>query len=112
MVTEAKTYRSILAVDSFIVDEVGESIDSDGLSVFPNPITNQANFSFSLTERKEVRLLIFDLNGRLVFEQENVFKAGKQTITWKPSQDLKAGYYFYKLQAGERVESGKVILKK
>ena len=112
VVTEAKTYRSILAVDSFIVDEVGESIDSDGLSVFPNPVTNHANFSFSLTERKEVSLLIFDLNGREVFKHESVLNPGLQVISWNPSMKLKAGYYFYKLQAGERVESGKVILKK
>jgi len=110
--TDGDTYHSILAVDSDLVSDMVETPATEEVKVFPNPVTNQANFSFALTEEREVSLLIFDLNGRLVFEQENVLKAGKQSITWSPSQDLKAGYYFYKLQLGERMESGKVIFNR
>jgi len=112
IVADEDTYHSLLVVDSDLVSDVVETGITKKVSVYPNPVTNQANFSFSLSEETEVSLLIFDLNGRKIYEQKNSLDEVTQTMTWKPSQDLKAGCYFYKLQAGERTESGKVILNR
>jgi hypothetical protein len=109
--TPKDTYHAILALDSDLVD-VNEQVQQTEVKVFPNPFTDQLNVSFWLTESQQVKLSVFDINGRLISEQEKAFSAGNQTMVWKASQGLKAGYYFYKLQVGERMESGKVILNR
>jgi hypothetical protein len=57
-------------------------------------------------------LNIFDLRGTKVCTVvEGVLPTGTYNVQWKPS-NLATGVYFYRLEAGEAVQTRKLILLK
>jgi hypothetical protein len=79
------------------------------LSVSPNPITSQANFSFSLQENSEVSLLVYDLSGRCLAKLlSGRLAAGDHRISW--ASDLPPGLYFAKLSVAKRVVTKKILI--
>jgi len=79
---------------------------------FPNPFNPVTTISFSLPKRSFVSLVLFDLLGRQVMKiEEASFDAGKHFVTLNAS-NLSSGFYFYKFQAGNFVETKKMILMK
>jgi len=81
----------------------------------PNPFNPVTSIRFSLSAAGEVRLCVYDLKGRAVRE---LFKgekgAGQHEVVWRGRDNAGAvvpsGVYFYRLEAGERVVSKKMIL--
>ncbi len=69
---------------------------------------NGAVIEVSLPEECKVNLRIYDISGRLIAEPLNrVMNAGRHRIRW----DAEApGVYFYRLEAGDRTATGKIIL--
>ncbi len=62
-----------------------------------------------------VRLRIHDLDGRLVrILHEGILPAGVQKIVWDgrdaQGRRARAGVYYYRLRAGEKVEAGQVVV--
>jgi glycosidase len=80
---------------------------------FPNPFNPQTTIPYSIGANGHspvrVSLKIFDVSGRevstLVDERQ---AAGEYKINWNP-KNLASGVYFYRLQAGEFVETKKMI---
>ena len=82
---------------------------------YPNPFNPATAIRFHLNERQKIRLLIFDLNGKLVqtlFDGELV--SGAQTILWdgrdQQGRNVASGVYFYELTAGNQIERKKMAL--
>lgn len=79
---------------------------------YPNPFNPSTVIEFALPEREFVNLKIYDMLGNeietLVNEQLN---PGKFRVDWNATNRA-AGVYFYRLQAGEFVETKKLILLK
>jgi hypothetical protein len=77
---------------------------------FPNPFNPSTEIQFSLPHRNFVTLKIFDLLGRevatLVSEE---LSAGNYSTRWDAA-GMPSGVYFYRLQAGEFVETKKLLL--
>lgn len=83
----------------------------------PNPFNPSTTIRFTVAEKGNVSLSIFDANGRLVRSLVNgVSEAGSQEITWdgRDSSNLpvSSGVYFYRLTAGKFNESKKMVLLK
>ncbi|MGA7271100.1 MAG: T9SS type A sorting domain-containing protein, partial [Acidimicrobiia bacterium] len=77
---------------------------------YPNPFNPSTNISFSLPQRSNVTVRIFDINGRLVETLVNEdFSPGTHTVRWDASQ-VASGTYIYRLVAGDYVESRKMLL--
>jgi len=80
---------------------------------YPNPFNPSTNISFSLPKQSNVRLSIIDLLGRevatLVDNEER--SAGNYTVMWNASS-FASGVYFYRLQAGDFVQTKKLVLLK
>ena len=98
------------------VTEVNEDlsfVNSYGLSNnYPNPFNPSTKITYSIPERSNVSLKVFDLLGSLVAELANgEIEAGTYDINFNASQ-LSSGIYFYRLQAGNFIESKKMILLK
>lgn len=76
------------------------------LQVRPNPLNPKAEISFSLTRAGQVRVALYDLNGRLVrmILDENR-AAGDHVVTWDGTSDragrVASGVYFLKIQAAQ-----------
>jgi len=78
-------------------------------SVYPNPFTSAITLTYRLSELSQVTLGIYDSYGRLVAESVKACQQiGEQNVVWNPEQ-LPAGIYYCRLQAGSRIISRKAI---
>jgi hypothetical protein len=79
---------------------------------YPNPFNGSTVISFTVPGTDQVSLKIFDLLGREVAQLvEGVPGQGQHQMTFNAA-DLASGIYVYRLQAGGRVETKKMILVK
>lgn len=78
----------------------------------PNPFNSSTAIRFTISKAAEVKLEVYNVNGQLV---ENIFggfrPAGTYTIRWD-ADAYASGIYFYRLTAGDRTESRKMVLLK
>jgi hypothetical protein len=79
---------------------------------YPNPFNPSTTLQFQVPQKSFVSLKVFDLLGRelasLVNEER---QAGIYRVTWDASK-LPSGVYFYRLQAGNFVETKKMVFAK
>jgi len=76
---------------------------------FPEPFTKSTTFSYKLPEPSQVTVRIFNSFGQPVaMPVKQAQSAGEHKVTWD-SGDLPAGMYYYRVQAGKQVGSGKMI---
>jgi hypothetical protein len=72
---------------------------------YPNPLQASTTISFALPRQMDVRLSVFDVMGREVA----VLASGSQTAggheVFFAAAGLPSGVYFYRLQAGDNVET-------
>jgi len=88
---------------------IAEQTESPEFRIFPNPFSTIVFFSYTLELPSTVSLRIFENFGRLVAEPVRAIQdAGKHEIDWN-SGSLPAGIYFYRLQSGNRMISGKLV---
>lgn len=79
---------------------------------YPNPFNPSTTIGFKMPFSGNVSLKIYDLRGSEVAVLVNEFKtAGSYEVKFDASQ-LSSGTYFYRLQAGEFVETKKLLLMK
>ncbi len=79
---------------------------------YPNPFNPSTAISFQLSAISPVRLSVYDALGREVTTLVNEVKpAGSYTVVWN-AQDRPSGVYFYRIIAGEHVDSKKMVLTK
>lgn len=78
--------------------------------VYPNPVETTLNFVFAAESTGMVNIVMTDMYGRLVAEQQNEISVGANRIRI-PVQDLAAGMYIYYLknEAGEVTHKGKFL---
>jgi serine protease len=79
---------------------------------YPNPFNPTTTLQFQVPQKSFVSLKVFDLLGRelatLVNEER---QAGIYRVTWNASK-LPSGVYFYRLRAGNFVETKKMVFAK
>ena len=77
---------------------------------YPNPFNPTTTIAFNLPKSQNVKLKIFDILGN---EAEtllnNYLPAGRHSVIFN-ADELPSGVYFYELQAGNLIESKKMIL--
>jgi hypothetical protein len=79
---------------------------------FPNPFNPTTKIVFSIPQRSNVRLIVYNLLGNQVAELVNSdMEAGSYETNFDASL-LPSGVYFYKLTAGNFVETKKMLLVK
>ena len=84
---------------------------------FPNPFNPATTFRFELPQSGFVRLAIYDVLGnRVRVLLNNTMYQGTHSIIWDGTNirgDIQsAGVYLFRLQFGEKSESGKLLLLK
>ncbi|MCX7761389.1 MAG: Ig-like domain-containing protein [Candidatus Kryptonium sp.] len=79
---------------------------------YPNPFNSGTLIKFSLPERVQVKLHVYDILGRFVASvAEGEFDAGVHTVKFE-ANDLPSGIYLYKIQAGKFMAIRKMVLVK
>ena len=79
---------------------------------YPNPFNPTTTINYALPLSSEVLLVIYNLRGE---EVDRLFNgqqaAGYHTVAWDASH-VASGIYFYRLQAGDYIETRKMVLLK
>jgi hypothetical protein len=124
-----------VTLTAFGPDSVGVAIESDYVVVNPatsvvgsrptrfvlhsnepNPFRQLTHIGFDLTRTSPVDLRVFDVTGRLVstLVSGELREAGRHRVSWDgrdpTGRRLADGVYFYRLQAGDRVATGRMVL--
>ncbi|MBA3901109.1 MAG: T9SS type A sorting domain-containing protein [Bacteroidetes bacterium] len=77
---------------------------------FPNPGSNIVSIPFSLTEKQNISLELYDFSGKMVVEiATGIYAAGSHKIEL-PVNDLKAGHYMYRLRTKNQVQIRKMVV--
>ena len=84
---------------------------------YPNPFNPVTTLHYDLLEDSFVRITIHDLLGNVINNLVNINQSsGHKTIQWKATdnqgQPVSAGVYLYSIQAGDFVDTRKMILLK
>jgi hypothetical protein len=76
----------------------------------PNPFNPSTTIRFTIPERCNVALDVYDASGRLVTRlADGVREAGTHSVEWN-GRDVGSGVYFCRLTAGKQVLSRKMTL--
>jgi hypothetical protein len=76
---------------------------------YPNPFNPSTRIQYSLPRAAHVRLTLYDILGRQVaILADGMEESGSYQIQW--NANLPSGIYFYRLQAGEFLETKKMTL--
>jgi len=79
---------------------------------YPNPFNPSTQIAFSLTEKSEIRLIVYDLAGRAVRTLANgSFSAGTHRITFN-GDGLTSGVYLYQLETPASTLQRRMLLVK
>jgi hypothetical protein len=79
---------------------------------YPNPFNPSTRVTYAIPLWEKVKLTVYDVLGRVVKVPVNEYKqAGTYTVEFNAS-DLPSGVYMYKLEAGNFVDTKKMVLIK
>lgn len=79
---------------------------------YPNPFNPVTKISFGLPKASITKMVIYDISGREVSKIiNNELVAGNYTINWD-AHNYASGVYFYRLEAGDFVQTKKMVLIK
>jgi len=84
---------------------------------YPNPFNPSTTISYQVSDASPVKITIYDLMGREVRELVNEHKSvGTYHVTWNGLTDtgsqVASGVYLYQMEAGDFVQTRKLILAK
>lgn len=77
---------------------------------YPNPFNNATVISFSLPSAQEVEFEIFNILGKKVYSETKRYQAGIHQIYWEGN--VASGVYYYRIKAGDKVATRKMMLLK
>ena len=107
-------------VFKYTSDNTGTSTEEEGFGKenfslsqnYPNPFNPTTNIRFTLQQAGDVSLKVFNMLGQEVATLINGrVGSGLQTVQFDAS-DLASGVYLYRLQAGNKVQTNKMLLIK
>lgn len=82
------------------------------ISAYPNPFNNQATIEYSLENAGNVRLSVFDVQGRIVSELADGWMSSGNYIKTFDGAGLPSGVYFVRLQTAGELRIQKMMMVK
>ena len=76
----------------------------------PNPFKDFTTISFELAQAGKATLKVMDVTGKMVFNTENQFNKGYNTVTIEHGQLNGSGVYYYQIEAENFSATKKMIL--
>ncbi len=115
LVTDGSGRRDGMLIDDVSISWNPTGVEDDDFPVpgqlslsqnYPNPFNPSTSISFSIREKGEVNLTVFDLLGREVNTiASGVFVPGNHTVEWTGTdsrgRDVASGIYLYRIQFGD-----------
>jgi hypothetical protein len=91
--------NAVLVEETYMLEEY---------TISPNPFTISTTLSFRLFKPENVRFTVYNVQSQIVFSVQGSQEKGEQKIQWN-AEGLPAGIYYFRLQAGDKVGSGKMV---
>ena len=110
--------RNVLSVNSIDQNKILPAEHFALFQNFPNPFNNQTVIRFELKKSEEVRLTIYDVNGKVVkiLVDNEALDAGQYSFNWDGKSDagkyVSSGVYFYRLSTRNGDKTMTMILEK
>ncbi len=112
-------YKLVPESTADVIGFVGTATEDDAVpndfalnQNYPNPFNPTTTISYQLPASGDVRLEVFDMLGRSVsLLVDGVVNAGTHTVEFNAA-NLPSGVYLYRLHAGEKVSTKKMMLLK
>ncbi len=96
-------YYYIPFIDTTGIETTDELAASNAIEIFPNPISNSANFRIKVSP---VDFALFTVSGTKVYEEKNI-----QNNYLFDRKNLLSGIYFFSVSVhGNKIQTGKIIL--
>lgn len=100
-----------------VISGAGPTLRNSLSQNYPNPFNPRTTIAFSLAQRANIRVAVYDVNGALVRTLANESRApGAYELTWDGRDDggrqVASGVYFYRLTAGNFTQTKKMVLLK
>lgn len=112
-VEKDKTYR--FGINASVTDVLDEKITPKSFGLmqnYPNPFNPVTNIRFEVANTQHVTLKVFDILGKeVVVLVDQTKEAGSYSVDFS-SVNLSSGTYLYRLQAGEFIQTRKMIILK
>ncbi|PLX11894.1 MAG: hypothetical protein C0598_07115 [Marinilabiliales bacterium] len=100
--------RNQLSYDPVGIDETPVYND---LNIFPNPVKDVLNVEFNLLETSDVDLKVYDLLGKVIYENDKgVNQVGRQSYNLHLG-DLNSGIYLFKLNVNGQTYVKKITVR-
>jgi len=77
--------------------------------IIPNPFTTTTTLSYTLDKPENVQFTIYNVQSQIVYMMQEKQDKGEQQVQWN-AEGLPAGMYYFRIQAGSYIGSGKMIL--
>ncbi len=81
----------------------------NSISVYPNPVSNQATIAFSLEENAIINVAVYNINGTVVMNKQMTEQKGEHQYSLDCSA-LPGGMYVVSISNGKTVQTGKFIV--
>ncbi len=80
-----------------------------GLEAFPSPFSDELNIRVGVSESSPVQIRVFDLAGKVLWEESQASFSGQQTVIFQAGDRLSPGVYLVRVDAGNRSQTLRVI---
>ncbi|HEY6162783.1 MAG TPA: PKD domain-containing protein, partial [Bacteroidia bacterium] len=81
------------------------------VSLYPNPLNDQATLEFELDGNAQVSIVLFGIDGKVMFSREGSFDSGVNKVNIDAGQ-IPAGIYFTRITTNEVTKTIKTIIVK
>ncbi|MBZ0264245.1 T9SS type A sorting domain-containing protein [bacterium] len=81
-------------------------------NAWPNPFNPTISVQYGLPDNGTVKIELFDLLGRSVFEESVNANAGQHLFQWHAGSDAVSGVYFLQIQWQQQTKTQKILLVK
>ncbi|MFT6324077.1 MAG: hypothetical protein ACJAWO_001636, partial [Halieaceae bacterium] len=92
-------------------EDFSSSLSVESLEMYPNPLSTAAILSFEMNIAGPVRVVIYDISGKLISNEVRNFEAGNVKYT-VDAYDMPAGTYFATVSAGNVQGQTKFVVVK
>lgn len=110
--TAENEYSSLIVVDADLIQAQNEIAHRIQTKVYPNPFQSKLSIELDLKSAQKLTIKLYDLSGKLVYENKGDYKTGKQIFSIDAAPlDLHPGTYIFQIIADGKTQSGKVVYK-
>lgn len=109
----ANVFYGPTANDNVVLPQIKNSL----MQNYPNPFNPETAIAFSIKEKSNVKLSVYNIKGQLVKTLRNeMMNAGKHSVVWNgkdhQNRNVTSGVYFYKIETNNFTSTKKMILIK